>query len=154
MRSPLLPALLASALVTLSAQDFDRAMQSSKSDLDRALAEFAELQEQIAAEKIPLAKKLGELEDSVQSKRREAERARRLRDNRELDLKSLESDVKSRKDEYQYLASASKRAFTSAKYRNTGPWLTKPSWWGRTSISSPRRGSAARSKWSAPPWHG
>jgi biopolymer transport protein ExbB len=105
MRSPLLPALLASALVTLSAQDFDRAMQSSKSDLDRALAEFAELQEQIAAEKIPLAKKLGELEDSVQSKRREAERARRLRDNRELDLKSLESDVKSRKDEYQYLAS-------------------------------------------------
>jgi biopolymer transport protein ExbB len=97
--------LAAATLVAVSAQDFNQALQRSKSDLDKALAEFAQLQQQIADEKIPLAKQFGELEDLVQAKRREAERAQRLRDNRELDLKGLETEVKARRDEYSYLAS-------------------------------------------------
>ncbi len=95
----------AATLLAVSGQDFDRAIQTSKADLDKALAEFSELQQLIAREKVPLAKRLSELEDQVQTKRREAERAQRLRDNRELDLKSLETEVKARKDEYSYLAS-------------------------------------------------
>ena len=35
--------LWAATLLALSAQDFDRAAQASKADLDKALAEFAEL---------------------------------------------------------------------------------------------------------------
>jgi len=97
--------LWAATLLAVSAQDFDQAAISSKLDLDKALAEFAQLQQQIADQKIPLAKKLAALEDEIQSKRREAERAQRLRDNRELDLKSLDAEVKARKDEYSYLSS-------------------------------------------------
>jgi biopolymer transport protein ExbB len=97
--------LWAASVLAVSGQDFNQALQSSKADLDKVLTEFAELQQQIADQKIPLAKQLGALEDQVQSKRREAERAQRLRDNRELDLKSLDSEVKARKDEYNYLSS-------------------------------------------------
>ncbi len=97
--------LWAATLLAVSGQDFDQAAKSGKLDLDKALAEFAQLQQQIADQKIPLAKKLAALEDEIQSKRREAERAQRLRDNRELDLKSLDAEVKARKDEYSYLSS-------------------------------------------------
>lgn len=97
--------LWTATLLAVSGQDFDQAAKSSKLDLDKALAEFAEFQQQMADQKIPLAKKLAALEDEIQSKRREAERAQRLRDNRELDLKSLDAEVKARKDEYSYLSS-------------------------------------------------
>jgi len=97
--------LWTATLLAVSGQDFDQAAKSGKLDLDKALAEFAQLQQQIADQKIPLAKKLAALEDEIQSKRREAERAQRLRDNRELDLKSLDAEVKARKDEYSYLSS-------------------------------------------------
>lgn len=91
--------------ITVTGQEFDDALKKSRSDLEQALAEFAKLQQEIADQKIPLARNLSELEDQIQSKRREAERTQRLRDNRELDLKSLDNEVKARKDEYGYLAS-------------------------------------------------
>ena len=97
--------LWAATVLAVAGQEFEQAAQTSKADLDKALAEFAQLQQKIAEQKIPLARQLGELEDLVQSKRREAERAQRLRDNRELDLKGLETEVKARNDEYGYLAS-------------------------------------------------
>ena len=41
----------AATLLAVSGQDFDRAIQTSKADLDKALAEFSELQQLIAREK-------------------------------------------------------------------------------------------------------
>lgn len=102
--------LAAAALVWLAAhsgnaQNFEAALGSSKEDLTRSLEELARVQQQIADEKIPLAKTLHELEDQVLAKRREFERVTRLRDNQTVDLNSLRAETKARTDENAHLSS-------------------------------------------------
>jgi biopolymer transport protein ExbB len=133
--------------------------KSSKLDLDKALAEFAQLQQQIADQKIPLAKQLGALEDEIQSKRREAERAQRLRDNRELDLKSLDAEVKARKDEYSYLSSLLGeyvRSFETrihiSEVQRYKSLVDEQNWSVKTSTSNRPTSSPAKWRWSKLPW--
>lgn len=85
------------------AATFDQAASSIDQDLQEAVSELAAVREQIKEEKIPLAREMAALEESVREKRREAERIQRLRDNRTIDLSNLENNVKSRRDEIDYL---------------------------------------------------
>jgi biopolymer transport protein ExbB len=89
--------------LTVSAQNFDAAAASAKTDLDKALAELSALRQQIAAEKLPLAKKYNALEDQLFAKRKEFDRIQRLRGSKVFDLDSLRAEVKSRKDENIYV---------------------------------------------------
>lgn len=89
----------------LGAQTFQKAADSAKFDLENSLKELADLRKLIAEERIPMAKELGELETEALASRNESERVRRLRDNREFDLRSLDNRIKRLRDNNNYLYS-------------------------------------------------
>jgi biopolymer transport protein ExbB len=106
MKMRLLTWILAGMLAAgAHAATYEEAAKSAKSDLDKALAELALLEQQIAAEKLPLAREQNRLEDELLAKRREAERAQRLRGSKTLDLENLRAEVKARRDENVYVTS-------------------------------------------------
>ncbi|MEX0331913.1 MAG: MotA/TolQ/ExbB proton channel family protein [Puniceicoccaceae bacterium] len=82
----------------------DEANASAKADLDDALKRFADLQESIKEEKIPLSKTLNELKSELREKRREAQRAQRFKDNSTVDLNSLQDRVVKRREQLDYVA--------------------------------------------------
>jgi biopolymer transport protein ExbB len=92
------------ATLGLSAQNFQAVERSAQADLDNALERYAELQEQIRSEKIPLANELNELRAKVRELRREADSARRMRDNSSVDLDALEDRVTKRQELLDYIA--------------------------------------------------
>ncbi|MGZ8919654.1 MAG: hypothetical protein ACXW3L_01590, partial [Limisphaerales bacterium] len=95
------------ALVTLPlvAASFDEVRQSAQGDLQRALSDLSELQKKIGDEKIPLAKRLNELEEQLVTRRKELERAQREQENQLVDLNVLKAEVKRAKDENAFLNS-------------------------------------------------
>ena len=105
----------------LSSQVFSQSLNSLSddvaTDLDAAVKTLAEQRSAIADEKIPMAKKLSALQQTVQKLRLEANRAARLRDSSSLDLNSLEADIKSRKDEVDYLNNLMVEYLTSLESR-------------------------------------
>lgn len=76
----------------------------ARAKLESAISELATLRQGIAAEKLPLATELRELETKVLGLRREHERMQRIVDNQSVDLASLQSQVKAYDDESAYVA--------------------------------------------------
>lgn len=72
--------------------------------LEESLAELAALREQMAAEKLPLARTLSEMETELSAARQEFQQTTRLLDNRTLDLTNLRTEIKSRQEEASYLS--------------------------------------------------
>lgn len=100
--------LLASLSLSTSFAEEDTmesAAASLRSDLDAALEELAVLRDGIAEEKVPLVREKNRLQSELLAKRREFERMQRLRDNRSVDLDALQGELKSRKDEIEYIGS-------------------------------------------------
>jgi len=79
---------------TLSAQTFERASSIAESDLKKSLVELSTLRKRVEVERIPLAKELSKLETSALEKRKEADRISRMRDNREVDLNTMQDRIK------------------------------------------------------------
>jgi biopolymer transport protein ExbB len=73
-------------------------IQSSSKDLST-------LRETIANEKIPLTKRLSQLEDELGEARRDYDKTRRSVDNRNLELNTLKTEGKLRQDEAGYVSS-------------------------------------------------
>jgi biopolymer transport protein ExbB len=88
----------------LQAASLEQARQAVDANLTDALGRYAELQRQIEAEQIPLAKRLNELEAQLREKRREADRAQRLKDNSAVDINSLRERVSKRQEQLDYVA--------------------------------------------------
>jgi biopolymer transport protein ExbB len=89
----------------VSAQDFNTAAASAKADLDKSLADLADLQKQIGAERIPLARQLSQAEDAVITQRKDYEKAQRTRDNEIVELNVLKDQVKKKREELDYVNS-------------------------------------------------
>ncbi|MDY7107553.1 MAG: MotA/TolQ/ExbB proton channel family protein [Planctomycetota bacterium] len=83
---------------------FQRAADDIRQQLADSLAELAELREQMAAEKIPLSRRLSELESELVDVRLEYQQTSRLLDSRTLDLSNLRNEIKARRDEATYLS--------------------------------------------------
>jgi hypothetical protein len=83
---------------------FDGAARDVEERLARSLDDLARLREEIAAEKLPLARKLSELESELMGVRQEAQRTTRLLDSRTLDLSNLRTRIGQREDEITYLS--------------------------------------------------
>jgi biopolymer transport protein ExbB len=109
---PILLAACAALLATSAAAQepagpapgFGAASRDVRRDLDGGLAELSELRERIAAEKIPLARELRELEDELVAVRGEYQQVSRLLDSRTLDLGNLRTEIGSRSEEIAYLS--------------------------------------------------
>lgn len=76
---------------------------TAQADLQAALAELTATRQQVEAERLPLARRLRELEQQVLDKRRELERAQRFQENQLVELNALKADVKRRSDEVKFL---------------------------------------------------
>ena len=83
---------------------FDRAGLTVQKQLEQSLAELTALREKIVMEKIPLSRKLSDLEDELTAVRREYLTTTRTLDSRTLDLSNLTSEIKSREAEKDYLS--------------------------------------------------
>lgn len=91
--------------IALSAggQSVEQAATSADADLRDALKRLTETRRQIEAEKLPLARRLQELEQRVEQKRREAARLQQARDTGALSLENLKADTRARADELQFV---------------------------------------------------
>ena len=85
-------------------KSFEQATEAVNQKLEKSVYELNELREQAATEKIPLSRKLSDLENELIQVRLEYQQTSRLLDSRTLDLSNLRSEIKSRKDEASYLS--------------------------------------------------
>ncbi|MGE4488718.1 MAG: MotA/TolQ/ExbB proton channel family protein, partial [Kiritimatiellales bacterium] len=83
---------------------FEKADTTVQKQLEESLAELTALREKIVMEKIPLSRRLSDLEDELTEVRRAYQQTTRLLDSRTLDLSNLHSEIKSRQDEKSYLS--------------------------------------------------
>lgn len=83
---------------------FGQAAGSVQKKLEDSLTELRALREQAAAEKIPLSRKLSELETQLSQVRLAYQQVSRLVDTRTLDLTNLQNEIKSRHEESAYLS--------------------------------------------------
>jgi biopolymer transport protein ExbB len=83
---------------------FERADISVQNKLEAGLAELTALREKIVMEKIPLSRKLRDLEDELTEVRRDYQQTTRTLDSRTLDLTNLRSEIQSREQEKAYLS--------------------------------------------------
>jgi biopolymer transport protein ExbB len=93
---------LASAAIAQSA-DLDRVHASANADLRSALDELARIREEIAGERIPLARQRNQLEQELLTSRRVFERLQRQEDNRAVELTTLERAVTASQNEQIYV---------------------------------------------------
>ncbi len=98
--------------LTVSAQNsapadentFNQAAQSFQQRLEASVAELNRLREQTVEEKVPLSRKLNNLENELTKIRAEYQQTARMLDSRTLDLNNLRTDIKTRKEESLYLS--------------------------------------------------
>jgi biopolymer transport protein ExbB len=83
---------------------FSGASDDVQQRLKESIQELNALRQQIAEEKIPLSRRLSELERELVEVRQEYQQTTRTLDSRTLDLNNLRNEIKSRRDEAGYLA--------------------------------------------------
>ncbi|MEM9159671.1 MAG: MotA/TolQ/ExbB proton channel family protein [Verrucomicrobiota bacterium] len=91
--------LAACAISTTFAQSFDSIAAGAKKDLLDAERELADLRNRIADEKIPISKRLTQVEAESQEVNKEFDRVVRAADNVTVDLNTLGDKVKARRDD-------------------------------------------------------
>jgi biopolymer transport protein ExbB len=96
--------LLLIAAPALAQSDFNQATSSAEADLQKSLEQLSALRDEIAAEKLPLTRKLAAVEKRLKAVRAEYEETTRLLDTRNLDLNNLKTEIKSSQDERTYLS--------------------------------------------------
>ena len=87
----------------LHAQNLEQLQDSFKSDLESVLAVLSASQKKIADEKVPLSKRINELEARVIEKRQELSRLERSSDNQLVELNALKTQTKGLNEEKAYL---------------------------------------------------
>ena len=100
---PILFGLACLATISVQAQSFDQAVGTVDRDLSAALEELKQLNQQIAEEKLPLAKRVTTLENSVAEKREEIRQLRREGAEEASSLRSLEDDVRKQEEKIDSL---------------------------------------------------
>ena len=110
-RAPLLAILVAGALLGATPivgqaerPGFEAAAKAADGRLEQSLLELTRLREAVTAERLPLARQLADLESTLAEVRAEQQRELRAVDGSALSLTNLGAEVKSRRDEVDYLA--------------------------------------------------
>jgi hypothetical protein len=83
---------------------FEQVAGDVRQQLEQSLAELAALRERVAAEKIPMAQDLRELDELRLNARTDLQRALRTQDARNLDLTNLTTTVERGREQAAYLA--------------------------------------------------
>lgn len=83
---------------------FGHAADAVQRQLAESISELNALREQVAKEKIPLSRKLSDLESDLIQVRLEYQQTSRMLDGRTLDLTNLQNEIKTRQQEATYLS--------------------------------------------------
>lgn len=87
-----------------SGESFDAAAKTVRQQLEESMAELAALRERVAAEMIPLSKRLSELETQLVQARADLQQANRVLGQRAVDLSPLRDDTAKRREQVSYLS--------------------------------------------------
>jgi biopolymer transport protein ExbB len=102
---PHLIILLLGCPFLLPAQTLEGVLTSASSDLKQATAELTAVRAQIEAERLPLARRVSELEQSLLSRRAELAKLQRFQENQLVELNALKTEAKRVSDEVKYCES-------------------------------------------------
>jgi len=91
------------SLLSANAQDFNAVSQGIDQKLEQSLVTLADVRSVIAEEKIPLSKEVNALESEVVTLRSEKNALLKTRDNRTVDLNSLERQVGQMNDQVDFI---------------------------------------------------
>ena len=98
-------ALLVAISCTLQAQTIENVLTSANDDLQKASAELSGVRQEIEAERLPLARKVTDLEQQLINRRADLVKAQRFQENQLVELNALKSDAKRQTDEVKYVDS-------------------------------------------------
>lgn len=111
---------LATVLVALplvsSGQALEGVLNSASADLQKATAELSAARAEVEAGRLPLARKVSELEQTLLNRRAELAKIQRFQENQLVELNALKTEAKRLSDEVKYtdsLVSEYARAFRS-----------------------------------------
>jgi len=88
----------------LAAPALEAAAEASERKHEAALERLRSFRREVEAERLPLARELNRLERRAAALEDEAERLRRLRDNRDVELDALASRVRERESQVEYVS--------------------------------------------------
>ena len=97
--------LMLSVPLASVAQTFDDAHAGATKDLQEATAELSATRQEIEAERLPLARKVTDLEQQLINRRAELARAQRFQENQLVELNALKADARRQADEVKYIDS-------------------------------------------------
>lgn len=99
--------LMAAALSSnsLAAEDFETVSSGVSADLQKALAELTQARQEVEASRIPLARRLAEVEQKLIERRADYAKAQRMQENQLVELNALKAEAKVRSDEVKYIDS-------------------------------------------------
>ncbi|MBC2607958.1 MotA/TolQ/ExbB proton channel family protein [Pelagicoccus albus] len=95
-------AILIATPALLAAQTLSQTDKEIESKLADALSRLSSARAEIRDEKVPLSRKLNELQAEIKTLDKEAERIDRLRENSNFDLTKMQESVKARQEEIQF----------------------------------------------------
>jgi len=105
LKSKFFLALALSVPFVSSAQTLDGVLSGASADLQKATTELATVRQEIEAERLPLARKVTDLEQQLINRRAELAKAQRFQENQLVELNALKADAKRQADEVKYVDS-------------------------------------------------
>lgn len=87
------------------AQDLEGVASGAAADLQKALAELSAVRREIETERLPLARRLTELENQLAERKAEFARAQRFQENQLVELNALKAEARVHSDQVKYIDS-------------------------------------------------
>ena len=98
-------ALLLAVPFVSQAQTIDSVLSGANEDLQKATTELSAARQEIEHERLPLARKVTELEQQLINRRAELAKAQRSQENQLVELNALKADAKRQAEEVKYIDS-------------------------------------------------
>jgi biopolymer transport protein ExbB len=105
LNSNLFLALALSGPLLGGAQTLDGLLSGASVDLQKATTELSAVRQEIEAERLPLARKVTDLEQQLINRRAELAKAQRFQENQLVELNAIKADAKRQADEVKYVDS-------------------------------------------------
>jgi biopolymer transport protein ExbB len=96
---------LASSLIGAPAQDLEGLGATASADLQKALNDLSAVRQEVESERLPLARKLADLELQLANRKAEFAKAQRFQENQLVELNALKTEARLRSEEVKYIDS-------------------------------------------------
>src|SRR5262245_10744632 len=91
--------------IVSAAEDFESVSSSVNTDLQKAMADLTAARQEVEAQRLPLARRLTEMEQKLIDRKAEYAKAQRFQENQLVELNALKAEAKVRSDEVKYIES-------------------------------------------------